>query len=149
LAVTKIISEVTRLDVQTRIALRGMKEDTHWKTSSTLEMVIDQVHEKTFRGDLEWRSSGDSVRAEPTPAIVVGFKFYDDGPDSAVWEYVYVTHPVGKDMTMLGNPASTKTRLIESKASGKTLVKLDDLFRHVLLEPRKKQFEDAMKELRK
>ena len=111
------------------------------------EIVIEQVHKKTFRGDLKWQISGESVRAEPTPAITVSFKFYDDGPDSAVWEYVYVSHPVGKDAVMLGNPASAKARLISTMASERALVQLNDIFRHVALEPRKTQFEDAMKEL--
>lgn len=113
------------------------------------ETVIEQVYKRTVSGDLEWKCTQDSVRAEPTGAITVGIKFYDDGPDSAIWEYAYATHPVGKDMTMLGNPDSKKARLIQILASGKTLVQLNDIFNRVLLEPRKRQFEEAIKELQK
>lgn len=111
------------------------------------ETVIEQVHMKTFRGGLKWRCNRDSVSADPTTAINVSFKFDDDGPDSAIWEYVMITHPVGKDMTMIGNPASPKARFCQIIASGRTLDQANEIFRHILLEPRKKEFEAAMKAL--
>ena len=66
---------------------------------------------------------------------------------TAVWEYVMITHPVGKGMTMIGNPASEKAQFHRIKASGRTLDQANEIFRHVLLEPRKKEFEAAMKVL--
>jgi len=111
------------------------------------ETVIEQVHIKTFRDELKWELGRDSISAEPTSAIRIFIKFDDDGPDSAVWEYILVGHPVGKDSTMLGNPVSARARLCSLLASGRTLDQLNDIFRHALLEPRKREFEAAMKEL--
>jgi hypothetical protein len=48
-----------------------------------------------------------------------------------------VTHPVGKGMTTMGNPASDKARLYQQIDSAQTLAQVNEIFRHVLLEPRK------------
>jgi hypothetical protein len=111
------------------------------------ETVIEHLHRKTFREGLEWQRRDSSVSAQPTPAITVSIHFYDDGPNSALWDYVYMSYPVGKDAAMLWNPASKRARLAPTLASGKTLVQLDEIVRHTLLEPRRKEFEAAMKEL--
>ena len=50
-------------------------------------------------------------------------------------------------MTILGNPASAKARLNQLIESAETLAQVNAIFNHVLLEPRKKEFEAAMKEL--
>ena len=63
------------------------------------ETVIEQVHIKTFRGDLNWKC----------------------------------------------NTGSAKSRLCELFAAGQTLDRVNEIFRYVLLDPREKEFEAAMK----
>jgi hypothetical protein len=109
--------------------------------------VIETVHFKTLQGKLKWEIKPSSIVAEPTSAIYVMIEFRDDGPDSAVWERVMIKHPVGKGATMLGNPDSDKARLCDQIASAGTLDQVNEIFRYVLLGPRKKEFEAAMRAL--
>lgn len=109
--------------------------------------VIAAVHAQTIQGKLPWRTNPGMVVAEPTSTIMVMIGFEDDGPDSAVWESVMIKHPVGKGITILGNLASSKSRLYEPITSAQTLAQVNEVFRYVLLEPRKREFEAAMKEL--
>jgi len=111
------------------------------------ELVIEEVHSKTINGTLQWKDDQGSVSAQPTPAIRVSFSYEDDGPDSAIWEYVLIWHPVGKAMTMVGNPASSRAHLCTLLASGQMLDELNEIFRRVLLDPRKSKFEVAIKQL--
>jgi hypothetical protein len=104
------------------------------------ETVIEQVHLKTFQCSQDW------VRANPTPPIGVSIKYQDDGPDAAIWECVLIKHPVGKDSTVIGNPASPKSHY-GLAASGSMLDQLNEICRHVVLDPRQKEFEVAMKQL--
>ena len=113
------------------------------------ETAIEQVHIKTFRGDLPWQCSRDRVSADPTPGIRVSIRFDDEGTNSAIWERVVITHPVGEDITMLGNPSSAKSGLCQLIAAGQTLDRVNEIFCYVLLDPREREFEAAMKELRK
>jgi hypothetical protein len=112
------------------------------------EIVIEQAHKGTLQGRLQWENSPDWVRANPTPAIGVSIKYKDDGPDAAVWEFLLIKHPVGKDSTMVGNPGSATSRIVALTASGPMLDQVNEIFRHVVLNPRKKEFEVAMKQLR-
>jgi hypothetical protein len=114
-----------------------------------VETVIAHVRSKTLEGKLKWKSSVSSITAEPTAAIYVMINFNDDGIDSAIWESVMIKHPVGKGVTALGNPASDKSRLYDPITFTETLNQMNEIFRYVLLEPRKKEFEAAMKELGK
>ena len=111
------------------------------------EAVIEKVHAMTIQGGLEWKCLPGIVSTNPTPTINVMITFADEGPDSAIWESVIVKHPVGRGTTMLSNPASSKTRLYEPITSASTLDQVNEIFRHVLLDPRKQEFEAAMKEL--
>lgn len=88
------------------------------------------------------------MKASPTAAIGVSIKYKDDGPDAAIWEFLLVKHPVGKDSTMIGNPGLAKSLLAKLNASGSMLDQVNEIFRHVVLDPRRKEFEVAMKELR-
>jgi hypothetical protein len=117
------------------------------ETVKFAETVIGQVHAKTLQGGLTWEINRDRVAAEPTPNIRVTINFDDDGPDSAIWQNVMITHPVGVGVTLLGNSASPKAKLFVQVKSGKMLDQINEIFRYVLLEPRKKEFEAAMKEL--
>jgi hypothetical protein len=58
-----------------------------------------------------------------------------------------IGHPVGRDMTMIGNPASANAHLCRLTAAGQMLDQLNEIFLRVLLDPRKKQFEAAIKQL--
>jgi len=111
------------------------------------ETVIERAHYKTLRGELQWKINASSVTVELTPAIYVMFNFDDDGPDSATWESIMIKHPVGKGMTILGNPGGPKARLYDGTIPAETLNQLNEIFRYVLLDPRQKDFEAAMKEL--
>jgi hypothetical protein len=112
------------------------------------EIVIEQVHMRTIQGKLQWENSQDWVRANPTPAIGMSIKYQDDGPDAAIWEFALIKHPVGKDSTMIGNPASANSRIVKLNATGSMLDQMNEIFRHVVLDPREKEFEEAMKQLR-
>lgn len=112
-----------------------------------VEAVIQQLHNKTIHGELQWESRERSISAQPIPAISVWIYYLDEGPDTAIWDYGMIGHPVGKDMTMVGNPASPKAHLYEIKAAGAMLDQLNEIFRRVLLDPRKMEFEAAMKQL--
>lgn len=111
------------------------------------ETVIKEVHSRTTRGELQWTHNQRSVSAQPTPAIRVSINYVDDGPDAATWEYVVITHPVGTDLTVLGNPSSPKATLFAMSAADEMLDQLNEIFRRILLEPRKSDFEVAMKKL--
>ena len=111
------------------------------------ELVIEEIYSKTINGTLQWKDDQGSVSAQPTPAIRVSISYEDDGPDAAIWERVFIGHPIGRDMTMVGNPASSRARLSTLMASGQMLDKLNDIFRRVLLDPRKSEFEAAIKQL--
>jgi len=111
------------------------------------EAVIEQVHAKTIRGGLEWTRRPSMLFADPTPTINVTITFADEGPDSAIWENVIIKHPVGSGSTMVGNPASSKARLYEQITSASMLDQVNEIFRYALLDPRKQEFEAAMKEL--
>lgn len=112
------------------------------------EIVIQEIHSRTIKGELEWKCDGRSVSARPSPIIQFSIYYQDDGPDAATWEHVLITHPVGKAFTMIGNPSSPKARLCEIIASGKMLDEINETFRHILLDPRKAAFETAMRLLR-
>jgi len=86
------------------------------------------------------------VSADPTRAIYVTISFEDDGPDSAIWESVIIKYPVGDGMMILSNPASSKAGLYELITSASMLDQVNEIFRYVLLDPRKQEFEAAMKE---
>ena len=109
--------------------------------------VIEQVHIKTLRRDLPWECFLDRISTNPTPTILVSIRFEDYEANSAIWEYVMIKHPVGQGMTMLCNPASAKSRLCELLAAGQTLDRVNEIFRYVLLDPRKEAFRAAMEEL--
>jgi hypothetical protein len=111
------------------------------------EIVIEEVHSKTIHGGLQWKDNKRSVSAQPIPAIDASIYYTDEGPDAAIWEYVLIGHPVGKDMTMIGNPASPKANLCQLKATGQMLDQVNEIFRQVLLDPRKTEFEAAIKQL--
>jgi hypothetical protein len=111
------------------------------------ETVIEQVHIRTLRGDLVWECFENRISADPVSSIKVLIRFEDEEVNSAIWEHVLISHPVGKALTMLGNPSSAKAHLNRFLATGQTLDRVNAIFRHVLLEPREKAFEAAMKEL--
>jgi hypothetical protein len=117
------------------------------ETLKFAETVIGQVHAKTLQGGLAWEVDRGRVAAEPTTNIQVTINFDDDGPDSAIWQNVIIKHPVGEGVTILGNPASPKANLFVQVKSGKMLDQINEIFRYVLVEPRKKEFEAAMREL--
>jgi hypothetical protein len=94
---------------------------------------------------LQWEDRGRSITAQPITAIDVSIYYLDEGPDAAIWDYAMIGHPVGKDMTMIGNPASPTAYLYAIKAGGQMLDQLNQIFRRVLLDPRKREFEAAMK----
>ena len=110
------------------------------------EIVIKEVHSRTTHGALKWENNQHSITAQPNQAIRVSINYVDDVPDAATWEYVMITHPVGNAMTMIGNPSFSKTRA-ELLADGEMLDQLNEIFRLVLLDPRKREFEVAMKQL--
>ena len=111
------------------------------------EIVIKEAHSRTTHGALKWTNHKSSITAQPTPAISVSIENLDDGPDGATWEYAMITHPVGTARTMIGNPSSPKAHLNAMLADGEMLGQLNEIFRLVLLDPRKRDFEVAMKEL--
>jgi hypothetical protein len=112
------------------------------------EIVTQEIHSRTIKGQLEWKDDQRSVSARPSPTIQFSIYYADDGPDAATWEHVLITHPVGTAFTMIGNPASPKARLCEIIATGEMLDEINETFRHVLLDPRRAAFETAMKLLR-
>lgn len=111
------------------------------------EIVIHEIHSKTISGELKWEDHQRSVSAQPIPAISVSIYYLDEGPDTAIWDYAMIGHPVGEDITMIGNPASPKAHLYGIKAGGQMLDQLNEIFRRVLLDPRKAEFEAAIKQL--
>ena len=111
------------------------------------EIVIKEVHSRTTHGALKWENNQHSITAQPTPAIGVSIEYLDDGPDGATWEYVMITHPVGTARTMIGNPSSSKAHLTAMVADGDMLDQLNEIFGLVLLDPRKKDFDIAIKQL--
>lgn len=111
------------------------------------EVVIHEVHSKTISGELKWQDRQRSVIAQPIPTISVSIYYQDDGPDAAIWEHVLIGHPVGKDMTLVGNPAAPKSHLCKLLAAGQMLDHVNDIFRRVLLDPRKADFEAAIRQL--
>jgi hypothetical protein len=117
------------------------------ETLKFAETVIGQVHAKTLQGCLAWEIARSRVAAEPTSNIQMTINFDDDGPDSAIWQNVMIKNPVGEGVTILGNPASPKAKLFVQVKSGKMLDQINEIFRNAVLEPRKKEFEAAMKEL--
>jgi len=114
------------------------------------EKVLERIHEKTLKGQLKWKPVGSfGLRTEPTSTITVDIEYMDDGPNSSTWETVKVQYPVGIGVAKLANPESDSCSSRDIKASGKTLERIHEIFRHVLLSPREKQFQDAMTELEK
>lgn len=113
------------------------------------EIVIKEVHSRTTQGTLKWEDKNhvSLIAAQPTPAIGVSIRYVDNGPDGATWEYAKITHPVGIDETMIGNPASSRARSAEVLADSDMLEQLNEIFRLVLLDPRQRDFEVAMKQL--
>ena len=111
------------------------------------ETVIEQAHSRTCRGELEWIAGRTWIQAKLTPEIQVSIKYKDDGPDSAIWDNVMISHPVGRGLTFVGNPASPDVRYFEFVAVGPTLDRVNEIFRQVFLEPRHQQFEAVMKAL--
>ena len=109
--------------------------------------MIQKVISKTTNGELQWEDRGRSITAQPITAIAVSICYLDDGPDAAIWDYVTIGHPVGSDMTIIGNPASPTAYLYAIKAGGQMLDQLNEIFRRVLLDARKREFEAAMKRL--
>jgi hypothetical protein len=113
------------------------------------ETVIEQAHSRTCRGELEWIAGRTWIEAKLTPEIEVSIKYKDDGPDSATWDRVMISHPVGRGFTLVGNPASPDVRYFEFVAGGPTLDRVNEIFRQVFLGPRQQQFEAVMKTLSK
>ena len=95
----------------------------------------------------KWERGKSKISTDPTPAIYVVTSFADEGPDSAIWESVIIKYPVGNGMMILSNPASSKAGTYEPITSASILDQVNEIFRHVLLDPRKQEFEAAMKEL--
>jgi hypothetical protein len=111
------------------------------------KLVIQEVHRRTIHGEFEWKVSERSITAQPTAAIEVSISYLDEGPDAAIWDYIMIGHPVGKGSTMVGNPASPKAEYCQTKAAGQMLDQMNDIFLRVLLDPRKRDFEAAIKQL--
>lgn len=112
------------------------------------EAVIERTHKLTIAGELKWKLESDSIRAEPTPAISVRINFDDVGPDSATWKSLFIRNPVGKGLTMLGNPATAKSHIFDPIPPGPMLDRVNEIFKHVLLIPRQREFEAEMNRLR-
>ncbi len=111
------------------------------------EIVIKEVHSKTILGQLQWKDDRRYVRAQPTPSIKVTIEYRDNGPDAATWETVFITYPVGSGETMIGSPSARIPGACDFTAAGEMLDQLNEIFRRVLLDPRKLAFEDEMKKL--
>jgi hypothetical protein len=111
------------------------------------EDVVDRVHAQTFKGELKWNCNSERILVEPTPNIWMRIDFEDEGPDSAIWKNVMIKHPVGKGVTILGNPDAPKTILFDPTPRGRMLDQVNEIFRHVLLDTRQRQFEDEMDRL--
>jgi hypothetical protein len=62
------------------------------------ETVIEQAHSRTCRGELEWIAGRTWIEAKLTPEIEVSIKYKDDGPDSATWDKVMISHSVGRGL---------------------------------------------------
>ena len=60
------------------------------------EIVIEEVHNRTIHGSLEWKDNQDYIAAQPTPAIRVSIAYTDDGPDMATWEHVILFTRLGR-----------------------------------------------------
>jgi hypothetical protein len=112
-----------------------------------VQEVLEKVHAQTLAGGLKWKCYSDYVIAEPSPTISVKINFEDLGPDSAIWKSVFIKHPVGKGITMLGNPAAGRS-IFDPIPAGRMLDQVNDIFRHVLLDPRRREFEAEMDHLR-
>jgi hypothetical protein len=111
------------------------------------EIVIEQAHRKTMTGELKWTTGRDDISANPTASIRISMKFDDEEASSAIWGYAVITHPVGQNITLLGNPASAKSTLYKHPPSALSLNRMNEIFQFILLDPREKEFEVAMKEL--
>jgi len=113
-----------------------------------VQEVLEKVHAQTLAGRLKWKCYSDYVIAEPSPTISVKINFEDLGPDSAIWKSVFIKHPVGKGLTMLGNPATAKSHIFDPIPPGPMLDRVNEIFKHVLLIPRQREFEAEMNRLR-
>ncbi len=111
------------------------------------ETVIASACTKSLAKELKWRTNTRSITAELT-GISISIDFVDDGPDSAIWQYVMIKHPVGEGWTMVSNPAGPTAHLAKNLASGPTLDHVNAIFNLELLEPRQKSFATAIAALR-
>lgn len=112
-----------------------------------MELVVRELHRKTSAATLTWTVGKTRLSAEAGP-IEATIKFKDQGSDSAIWDMVVVTNPVGTGITFLRHPSDPLAKYGFS-VSSETLRQLDELFDQLVLEPRRKQFEAALAELRR
>lgn len=111
------------------------------------EIVAADAFKRTRAGNLKWRVERNYIMASVIGTIEVTIHYYDQGPDSAQWEYASISSPVNRDLTIVGNPREPKAKFCEIQAQGVILDQLNQIFLQVLLDPRAQEFEDAMKKL--
>lgn len=111
------------------------------------QTVIAVAHKKTLAGSLKWQTGTRYLKVTVLGKIDVMIGYSDVGPDSARWEYIMIDSPVGAERTMVGNPAEPKAKYLDPLPDGGTEM-VDEIFNHVLLEPRHKAFAATIKLLR-
>jgi hypothetical protein len=115
--------------------------------SKYAETVIAEAYKRSMAGTLKWRVERNYILAALAAKIEVTIHYFDQGPDSAHWEYATVNSPVNRELTMLGNPQVPKAKYCDIQAKGEVLNQLNQIFRQMLLDPRTRGFESAIKKL--
>ena len=113
-----------------------------------VELVVAQVYAKTMENRLKWQVEWDLLTAEPVKSIQIRIRYKSKGPDSAVWDSAFITSPVDGESSMITNPEGPSGRLA-TKTGSATLQQIDEIFARFVLEPRRKQFEAALAELKR
>jgi len=92
------------------------------------ETVIAEAHKRTMAGALKWEVKGNYMSANLAGKIKVMIAYFDVGPDSAGWEFVFIDHPVGQERTKLGTPGEPKGKYQAPHAGGACLDQINQIF---------------------
>lgn len=108
------------------------------------QAVIAEAHKRTTAGVLKWRVERTFITATLIGKIEILISFADVGPDSAQWEFVSIDSPVSPERTVIRNPEVSK---YPDQVTDASLDQMNQIFHQVLLDPRRKEFEEIMKKL--